>query len=102
MAVYDKPITLQVQDETTEKWTDKLFLHAKVNKTGGGTVQNAGAEQYRVRLTFEVRYCKELEGLRYSPQPFRIVYRGHKFKLTDYDDYMEQHQTVRLVGEFYE
>ena len=52
---YDRPITLQVQDETTEQWADRLHLHAKVNKTGGGQTLNAGADQYRVVLTFEVR-----------------------------------------------
>ena len=98
---YDKPITVQVQDKVTEKWTDKLHLHARVNKTGGGQTFNAGADQYRVSLTFEVRYFKALEELRYNPQPFRVLYRGHSFKLTDYDDFMEEHRTVKLVGEAY-
>ena len=100
--VFDKPITLQTQDPNTEQWTDSLHLHAQVNKAGGSTAFNAGADQYRMNLTFTVRYSRELETLRYSPQPFRILYRGHTFKLTDYDDYMEQHQTVRLTGELYE
>lgn len=99
---YDKPITIQVQDEATETWTDRLHLHAKVNKTGGGQALNAGADQYRASLTFEVRYCAQLEQLRFGVQPFRIIYKGHKFKVTDYDDFMERHQTVRLVGELYE
>lgn len=99
---YDKPITIQVQDENTEQWSDSLHLHAKVNKTGGGQALNAGADQYRASLTFEVRYCKQLEQLRFGVQPFRIIYRGHTFKVADYDDFMEQHQTVKLVGELYE
>lgn len=99
---YDKPITIQVQNEDTEKWEDKLLLHAKVNKTGGGQTLNAGADQYRASLTFEVRYCKPLEEIHFRVQPFRVVYRGHKFKVVDYDDFMEQHQTVKLVGELYE
>lgn len=102
MAMYDKPITIQVQDEDTEQWVDSLHLHAKVNKTGGGQVLDAGADQYRASLTFEVRYCKPLEELRFGVQPFRVIYRDHKFKVVDYDDYMEQHQTVKLVGELYE
>lgn len=99
--VYDKPITVQVQDAETEAWADKLKLHARVNKTGGGTSFTAGADQYKVSLTFEVRYSRQLEEIAYNPQPFRIVYRGRTFKVTDYDDYMEQHKTVKLVGEFY-
>lgn len=97
------PFTIQVQDENTEQWVDHLHLHAlKVNKTGGGQTFTAGADQYRASLTFEVRWCKQLEALHYSTQTFRIVYRGHTFKVVDYDDYMEQHQKVKLVGEFYE
>lgn len=96
------PFTIQAQDPDTEEWADKWKLHAlKVNKTGGGQALNAGADQYRATLDFEVRYFKALEALRYNPQPYRIIYRGHTFKLVDYDDYMEQHQTIKLVGEAY-
>lgn len=104
MAAYDKPIMLQVQDLATEKWKDAFDknLHAKVNKTGGGTATTAGADQYRASLTFELRYVKALEDIHYSPQPYRIIYRGRKFKVTDYDDFMEQHRIIKLVGEFYE
>lgn len=100
--MYDKPIVVQVQDLNTEAWTDKLKLHAKVNKTGGGQALNAGADQFRASLAFEVRYVKALEDIAYNTQPYRILYRGRKFKVVDYDDYMEQHRTVKLVGEFYE
>ena len=99
--IYDKPITIQQQDPVTEEWADRWKLRARVNKTGGGQALNAGADQYRATLNFEVRYFKALEDLNYSPQPFRVVYRGHTFKLVDYDDFMEQHRTVKLVGEAY-
>lgn len=100
--LFDKPIVIQVQDLETEEWTDKLHLHARVNKTGGGTAMNAGATQYRASLTFELRYIRALEELAYSTQPYRVIYRDRQFKVTDYDDYMEQHRTIKLVGEFYE
>lgn len=101
---YDKAIAIQKQDETTEQWSDWLGkpLHARVNKTGGGRGMQAGADQFRATLTFEVRYFAALEELRYDSQRFRILYQGRAFKLTDYDDYQEQHRTVRLVGEYYE
>lgn len=102
MALYDKPITIQVQDPNTEEWTDALHLHAEVNKTGGGSAFNAGTDQHRASLTFKLRYVKKLEALAYSPQPYRIIYRGRTFKVVDYDDYMEQHFEVKLVGELYE
>ena len=100
--MYDKPILIQMKDETTEDWSNRFRVHARVNKTGGGTNQNAGADRFLATLTFEIRYFKELEELRYAPQLYRIIYRGHTFKLTDYDDFMEQHRTVKLVGEHYE
>lgn len=97
---FDKPITVQIRDDAG-KWSDKWKLHARVNKSGGGQTLNAGADQYKATLAFDVRYFKDLEDMRYNPQPYRIVYRGHYFKLVDWDDYMEQHRTARLVGEAY-
>ena len=99
---FDKPFTIQIQDENTELWSDWLKLHAYVNKTNGGSGLNAGADQARTSLTFEVRYISVLEAIRYSTQRYRIVYRGHYFKVTDFDDFKEQHQTIKLVGEHYE
>ena len=97
-----KPFAIQVQDPDTEKWTNLLHLHAlKVNKTGGGETSAAGAEHFRPRLTFEVRWCKALEDVIHSPQVHRISYRGRTYDIQDYDDYMEEHRTVRLVGVAY-
>ena len=99
--IYDKPITIQRQDPDTEEWADAWKLHARVNKSGGGQTSTAGADQYRATLTFEVRFFKALEDMRYNPQPYRIIYRGHTFKVADYDDFMETHYTVKIVGEAY-
>jgi head-tail adaptor len=96
------PITIQRMDPDTEKWSDHLHLHARqVNKTGGGESFAAGADQYHPRLTFPVSWCKALEDIRYNTQQHRIMYRGHAFNIQDYDDYMEQHITVQLVGVAY-
>jgi len=96
------PVTIQRRDPETERWADHLLLHAlQVNKTGGGESFSAGAEQYHPRLTFVLRWCRPLEEVAYNPQSFRLRYRGHAFNIVDYDDYQEQHLTVRLVGEAY-
>ena len=96
------PITIQKMDADTEEWRDHLHLHAlQVNKTGGGETAAAGAEQYHPRLTFELRWCKALEDAVYAPQHHQIVYRGRTYNIEDYDDYMEQHKTVRLKGVAY-
>lgn len=96
------PLTIQKMDPDTEDWADLLQLHAlKVNKTGAGESFNAGAEQYHPRLTFTLRWCKALEDLAHNTQLHRIVYRGHFYDIQDYDDYMEQHREVKLVGVAY-
>lgn len=96
------PVTIQRMDPDTEEWTDLLHLHAlRVNKSGTGETFNAGREQYHPRLVFDFAWCKKLEDLRWSTQSHRILYRGRTLNLVDYDDYMEQHLTVRLTGEAY-
>lgn len=99
--MYNKPITIQTQDPDTEAWTDILQLHAAVNKTGGGSNFGAGTDQHNASLTFKLRYVRALEDLAYNTQPYRIIYRGRAFKVVDYDDFMEQHREVKLVGEYY-
>lgn len=96
------PITVQSLDTETEKWTDLLQLHAlQVNRAGGGESFGAGAEQFHPRLSFTLRWCQALETVAYSPQTHRILYRGQPFNIVDYDDFMQQHRTVKLVGEAY-
>ena len=97
MAYY--PVTIQQLSETTETWTDLQTLHAiKVNKTGGGESFDAGADQYHPTLTFTFRWCQLLEAIAYSTQTYRLIYRGHTFDIRDYDDYMEQHKEIKIVG----
>lgn len=96
------PLTIQQMDPDTEEWTDKLHLHAlQVNKAAASESFNAGAEQYHPRLTFRLRWCKALEDVAYNTQLYRIVYRGRFYNIQDYDDYMERHITVNLVGVAY-
>lgn len=99
---YDKPVTLQKQNEDTEKWEDVLHLHARVNKSGGKQSFAASADQFHAVLSFDFRWCAELEQVRYQPELYRLQYRGHTFQIEDYDDYMERHQTVRMAGKLYE
>jgi head-tail adaptor len=89
-------------DPDTEEWSDHLHLHAsKVNKAPASESFGAGADQYHPRLTFTVPWCKALEDVAYNTQQHRIVYRGRTYNIKDYDDFMEQHIEVNLVGEAY-
>lgn len=99
---YDKPVELQKQNENTEKWETIKYFHSRVNKTGGSETFSANADQFHARLNFDFRYCESLEEIRYQPQVYRLLYRGKPFRIIDYDDYLEQHRTVRIVGVLYE
>lgn len=96
--VFDKPIEIQKINENTEKWDNVYSLHARVNKSKGTEYLGAGANQSQSTRVFEVRYFKGIENIDYSRGLYRIVYRGYVYNLVDYDDYLEQHKTVKLLG----
>lgn len=99
--VYDKPIIIQKINENTEDWEDLFKLHARVNKSNGSEYLNAGANQSKSNRVFEVRYFKDLEDIDDNRGIYRILYRGKPYNITDYDDYQEQHKTVKLLGVSY-
>ena len=98
---YDKPIKIQKIDENTEKWSDIYSLHAKVNKSNGSEYLNAGANQSRSNRVFEIRYFKDLEDIDDNRGLYRIIYRGKTYNITDYDDYHEEHKSIKLLGVSY-
>lgn len=100
--VYDRPVFLQKQDENTELWETKAKIYCCINKYSGTENFSAGADQYHAKLTFETRYFSALEDVRYQTQLYRLIYNGHTFNILDYDDFMEQHREVKIVGELYE
>ena len=85
---YDKPITIQVQDENTEQWADSLHLHAKVNKTGGSQALNAGADQYRASLTFDIS------------EHFLFNKNQNCLRVTEGFDVMEADTSAYIYGSF--
>jgi SPP1 family predicted phage head-tail adaptor len=99
--VFDKPITIQRINENTEEWEDAFSLHARVNKSSGSEYLNAGADQSKSTRVFEVRYFKGIEDIDDSRGLYRLLYRGRKYNITDYDDYLEEHKTVKLLGVSY-
>lgn len=98
---YDKPIIIEKMDINTEEYSVFAKLHAYVNKTGDSAYQKAGSERSQNTLTFEVRYARFLEDIRLDTQIYRLFYRGHRYKIIDYDDYLEKHQNIKLIGVSY-
>lgn len=102
MSTYDRPITIQRINETTETWADAFKVHAKINKSkSDDEYLSGGASQGKKNLTFEVRYFVDLEDISFNTQLYRIIYRGVPFDIVDYDDFMERHKTVKLLGVSY-
>ena len=100
--VFDKLISIQRINETTEQWEDAYTVHAHVNKAkADNEYLNAGAIQAQRSLVFEVRYFKDLEDISFNLQTYRIMFNGVAFNIVDYDDYMLQHKTVKLSGVSY-
>lgn len=101
--VFDKPIKIERLNENgdDEKWEDFAVIHARVNKSGGNTYLKAGAERSQNSLVFECRYSSLLEKIRFDTQLYRLFYRGNRYKVEDYDDFEERHETIKLLGVSY-
>ena len=96
---FDRPITIEQIDAVTERWTTLFKCHASVNKAkSNNEYLKAGAIQSKESLVFEVRYFKDLEQIRGNTQRYRILYFGVPYDIEDYDDFMFQHKTVKLLG----
>ena len=99
---YDRAIVIQKINEVTEKWEDLYNVHARINKAkSDNEYLNAGAIQGKRNLTFEVRYFAKLEDISFNLQSYRITYQGVPYNITDYDDFMLQHKTVKILGVSY-
>lgn len=100
--LFDRPITIQKIDESTELWADVYKVHASINKAKADSEYLAnGATQGKRSLTFEVRYFAALEDISLNIQSYRLVYQGVPYDIQDYDDYMLKHKTVKLLGVSY-
>ena len=100
--VYDRPIAIQKINETTEQWEDVFQVHASINKAkSDNEYLNGGAIQGKRNLVFEMRYFTDIEDISFNIQSYRVVYQGVPYDITDYDDFMMQHKTVKLMGVSY-
>jgi SPP1 family predicted phage head-tail adaptor len=99
---FDKPIEIQTIDEMSETWTTKYELHARINKAKANSEYlNAGAIQSKRALTFEIRYFKALEDIALNTQSYRVLFDDTTYNIEDYDDYMLEHKTIKLLGVSY-
>lgn len=97
---FDKKIIIQKVDEATELWSDVWTLHAAVNNANTSkTAEYSGAaiETKRI-LTFTVRFAAPLNAIAYQTSAFRILFEGVVFNITNFDDFMLEHKTIRFTG----
>lgn len=100
--VFDKLIMIEKINEVTEEWEPTFFIHAAVNKNkSDDEYLNGGAIQGKRNLVFEVRYFKALEDIADNTQSYRIVFNNTFYDIKDFDDFMLQHKTVKLLGVSY-
>lgn len=100
--VFDRPVTIQKLNVKTKRWEDLYSVHASINKAkSDNEFLSAGAIQAKRNLTFEVRYFASLEDISLNLQVYRILYRDVPYNITDYDDFMLKHNTVKLLGVSY-
>ena len=100
--VFDRPITIQKLNSKAKQWEDVFKVHASINKAkSDNEYLGAGAIQAKKNLTFELRYFEGLEDISLNLQLYRILYRKVPYNITDYDDFMLQHKTVKLLGVSY-
>lgn len=100
--VFDKPITIQRLNTKSKQWEDLFKVHASINKAKtDNEYLSAGAIQTKKNLAFEVRYFVDLEDISLNLQLYRILYKKVPYNITDYDDFMLKHKTVKLLGVSY-
>jgi SPP1 family predicted phage head-tail adaptor len=100
--VFDKPITIQRLNSKAKMWEDVYKVHASINKAkSDNEYLSAGAIQAKKNLSFELRYFADLEDISLNLQMYRILYRSVPYDIRDYDDFMLQHKTVKLLGVSY-
>lgn len=100
--LFDRPVTIQKNNEKAKRWDNVYSVHASINKAkSDNEYLSAGAVQAKRNLTFEIRYFKGLEDISLNLQSYRILYQGVPYNIVDYDDFMLQHKTVKILGVSY-
>ena len=92
-----KPIIIQKLNEA-ETWVTVGKVHASVNKASGNAYLGSGSEQSSSGKTFTFRYAPIFSLIQFDKQSYRIIYEGVIYTIEDYDDYLEKHISIRLLG----
>lgn len=97
--ILNQKIQIQKLIENTNEYQDYYECHAQVNKTGGNEYLVGGTISTKNKFTFVVRYCNELKTLPFDTQAYRIIFSGIIFNIIDADDFMQNHKTIKIIGE---
>ena len=99
--MYHRPITIEKINEDTEQFETFLNVHSRINKTRGDEYFKGGASKSKATLEFNVRFNSKIAQIEYNTEDFRIISNGQRFNILDYDDFMQRHKNIKLIGESY-
>ena len=100
--IYDRSIIIQKINDISELWEDVYKVHACINKAkSDDEYLSGGAIQGKRNLIFEIRYFAGLEDISLNIQSYRILYQGVPYDIKDFDDFMLQHKSVKILGVSY-
>lgn len=95
----DGKIEVYKLNEKTERYEFCFSCFANINKHGtGGEYLIAGAVKDKVSYIFKVRYFTKTVAIWREVQKYRIKYNNKFFNVVDYDDFLNQHKEIRLLG----
>lgn len=95
--IFDKPIMILKEDENGI-YNKLQGLHAQVNTATSKDTVTGNSERFKVTLNFTVRYCNIVGKIIKNVETYHILYNNVEYYITGYDDFMQQHRTVKLVG----
>lgn len=91
---FDKLITIQTMNASTEQWSTLCESYARVNCLSGSEYWAAAAQQAENTVTFEVRFMAALSAL--NPQTTRLVFNGQTYDVKSIDNFMFKNRTLKF------
>lgn len=97
ITIEKKTITTDTIGNQTESWVTFHTCHARANKASGGEVDEGAQPVDRETVSFVVRYCSALADL--DKINYRISFNEKTYDITDIDDFMFKHESLKITAE---
>lgn len=97
ITIEKKTVTTDAIGNQTESWAAYHTCRARANKASGGETDEGAQPVSLETLVFTVRYCSMLADL--DRISYRISFNGMVYDITDIDDFMFRHETLKITGQ---